>query len=230
MPISDLGKPNSYSFSCQKCERTQSPRRMAEQEGKCRKCGHDRWLLELEFQPESGTAETLASLGIAVALSGLTQGIVLPKEQERYEAARMSFRDVPAQHAMEICGGSNLGRRLLKYTEYRLEKDAAAHRERIKSRGGECPECGSVYVRDPNKEWTLHGYCSRLCRARGERAESFDPTAPAEIKPLESAPRRTKAPPLEIQCQACGRGFTAPAIYRGTPRPCPHCGEKTLAD
>ena len=232
MPISDLGEPHSHCFSCEKCEQAQSPRRMVEHQGRCRRCDHDRWLLELEFQPTGDSdAYTLAKWGISLAISGLSQSVVLPGDSEQHEDPnRFSFRGVSAKHAYEVCRGKNLGARLLKYTEYRLQKDAEEHRERMKERGGECPQCGTVFVRNQNREWTLDGYCSRVCRARHEQRAPEDPLGPGRLraqKPTEQ-PRESKL--LPVRCSGCGNMFEVPKMYRGTARACPECGEKTTAE
>jgi hypothetical protein len=53
MAVSDLGTPKSISFKCEGCRKTQSPRAMPQSFGKCRRCEHASWALDLEFAPNS---------------------------------------------------------------------------------------------------------------------------------------------------------------------------------
>ncbi len=229
----DLGYPTSYAFSCQGCNKTQAPKHMAREFGKCRHCAHDSWSVDLTFEPNSSDdgAELALKWGLAIGISALSGTIHVPKNNDNSEnSPRYLFDNVSAKEAHEICDSDDFKSSLLFFAVRRIEAESKAHRESIKERGGECSHCGMLFVASPGKPFTLEGYCSSLCRARGEKN---NPKIPQAREPGESttSPTAVRSNPnmRTIECP-CGEAFDVQKMFVGTKRPCPSCGQKSMVE
>jgi hypothetical protein len=132
---------------------------------------------------------------------------------------------VPADEALGIAkaGWFTYRRLAFHYMELRRDLDGAQEREAMREQGGRnCQACGVFFMPSIDKPWTGAGCCSRACFAKtaGANEVAFQVATPGSA--AANAP-----PTIGVKCR-CGNVFQVPAMYAGTRRACPKCGEKSL--
>jgi hypothetical protein len=209
-------------FRCAACGREHSLRQVRKRAGTCQYCQGDQWTMVTEYQDVEQQDGLMA--GVTILLFGPILGAMLNRQAKMIP---IETPNVPADEAMAIAraGIFKRGRLAYKYMELCRSIDGENERARLRDRGGvNCKSCSVFFVPAVDKPWTQAGYCSRRCAASaGLSVETVSPPPP----PKSIEPRTTAAKLIKLNC-SCGHCFEVPAMYVGTPRPCPICHKKII--
>jgi hypothetical protein len=159
-------------------------------------------------QESSDIAATIAGLGLEAATGfGFMQSTTASNQ--------VSYLNIAADIVAKL--NADPRSRMRRISELAI----SIQRQRAMDEGAEeCATCGMLFAPVAGKPWTLEGYCSKSCYVQNEEDSSGDNTLAAT--PVGSGFR----PTLKVRCQE-GHQFEVLASFRGTLRPCPHCGTKT---
>jgi len=214
----DEGIADVIGFECEACGQQQTARAIRKFDGACRKCHGAAWSMVTEYQ------EGERSLGLLPLLLNLAFGIRVLNRH--VETIRIVTPSVPSDDALAItaAGLRKRGRMAFQYMERRRVLDGERDRQIMREHGGQnCSVCGVFFMPNPDKPWTTSACCSKACFAR-----TPSPTEPQFVAASEDmASESTKSlRTVSVVCR-CGHEFRVAAIYAGTLRACPTCGEKT---
>ncbi|MEM7475011.1 MAG: hypothetical protein AAF483_08460 [Planctomycetota bacterium] len=209
-------------------------------EARCSNCPGGKWQVRAEFEvtAENSGGDVATNIGLnAIGLgllaatgAGFTAKIAGSSKAQTAISVAEVF-DVDRSELADLCVPTKAA--FTRIAAFVYKKEQAIQRERMKQRGGSnCKHCDILFVPSENKPWTLVGACSKSCCAalhghtEYAQIESMvkASTANASDKIREA---KVKSNIVQTQC-SCGNEFSAPKMYAGTYRKCPHCGEKVL--
>ncbi len=230
-----VDRPDRILIRCESCKRESTLSAIHRNQGACPDCQNPTWHIQVVYLARlpdgDATSLTLKALGIGlVNSSGESIGSPLPGEKRPVNG--FDIHDVPASVMADLASPDvDPDIKLTAFVLWKNNEQFQQHRKAMEERGGECDQCGMLYVTNEQKPWTLLGTCSKVCCANKLGAVDYalveedvlDRTQ-GQISELRKHRRDHQA--IVVTCGECGHRFELPKIYAGVQRKCPECDNK----
>ena len=197
--------PSQIGFICESCDRPATVRQMRRWVGECRHCRGRSWTLYANY------TDTEVETSVAGLAAAMTIGIGW--QTVRTSTNQTMVHGVAARVVQWLTEDRSLvAARVVAYIRMREQ-------QALRDRGAQsCKVCDIIYMPAQDKPWTLAGYCSKSCAARGD----------LETPPIfqEVGEKHQEVPTMMVTCPN-GHTFYVPASFSGCLRKCTYCGAKT---